>query len=544
MNIFALVFAIACIAPAWAQPLSSDEPLSPSKPLLLSTAERFADLPNFPLETPAFAAKKTDFTTDAELQSFLQRRIAPSAYAQWRSLGKTSGGRELHLVVLTQDGRGDPVSVAHNRKPNVWVIGQQHGNEPAGAEAALELLRRLVSTDLRQVLEKVNVMVLPRANPDGAAGFKRETAKGDMNRDHLLMSMPETQMLHVGLDAYPPSVVVDAHEFTATGRWVERYGAAQASDLLVQSATHPGVAEPLKKLAKEVFEPALHAAWAQAGLRAFVYHTLNVQGPQSFVQMGGNFAGIARNTFGLYGAVSFLIESRGVGIGKDYYPRRVASQVLSMVTVLKSAAKHADELRAIARDPRKAAAGTDWTVDHSAKREARALPMYDPITGEDKAVMVDFQNSLAITPTLTRTLPLGYILPANHPMAGRLRALGLNVHRLIAPVELEIESYVVKAMTQDTAEYGAPQDKMTTEIKRSKRHFEVGSFWIPMTMLAASQQQPLWRLAATVLEPEGVGSYASHKLLGDLTVGSELSLHRVITLAGHATSALMAPVLD
>ncbi len=535
---------------AFAQPLTPEPSPVISQPAVQPTAERFADLANFTLDTPAFAAKKTDFTTDAELQSFLQRRIAPSSHVVWRSLGKTPGGRELHLLVLTQDGRGDPVGVAASRKPNVWVVGQQHGNEPAGAEAALELLRRLVSTDLRLVLDKINVIVVPRANPDGAAHFKRETSKGDMNRDHLLMSLSETQMLHIGLDAYPPSVVIDAHEFTAAGRWMDRYGAAQASDLLVQSASHPGVSEHVKKIAKDWFDPALQAAWSQVGLRSFVYHTLNIQGTQSFVQMGGNFAGIGRNSFGLYGAVSYLIESRGVGIGKDHYPRRVASQVISMVAILKTAAKHADDLRALARDARKTgaapapAASHEWIVDHSVKREMRALPLYDPVTGEDKTVMVDFQNSLAVTPTVVRALPLGYLLPPNHPLAGRLRALGLNVHRLTASVELDVDSYIVKSLQQESGEFGAPQDKVSTDMKRSKRTFEAGSFWIPMTAPGASQQQPLWRVASAVLEPEGVGSYASHKLLGELAIGSELALHRVVPLGANQTHALNAPVLD
>ena len=42
------------------------------------------------------------------------------------------------------------------------------------------------------------------------------------------------------------------------------------------------------------------------------------------VSLGGS-AGIARNTFGLRGAVSYLIETRGVGIGLQSYQRRVAT---------------------------------------------------------------------------------------------------------------------------------------------------------------------------------------------------------------------------
>jgi hypothetical protein len=507
-------------------------PVTVTAPSLMSK-ERFGDLPNFVLDTPAFAQGKKDYTTDAEMTQFIHRKIAPSPNVSWRRLGRTAGGRDMHLLVLTQDGRSDSLSVAANRKPNVWVIAQQHGNEPAGAEAALELLRRLVQTDLKQVLDKVNVMIVPRANPDGAAVNARLTgSKHDMNRDHIGHTVHETQKLHAALNDYPPSVVVDAHEFTVEGRWVERYGASQASDILFQNATHPGVADSLKRVAKEVFDPALQAAWQSYGLKHFVYHTLNVEGAQSFVQMGGNFAGIGRNALGLMGAVSYLIETRGIGLNKDNYPRRVASHVISMVTVLKTAAANVELLRNAQRDAKRyVAAGTPWVVDFTMQRESKQMPMLDAVTGEDKTITVDFQNSLVISPTIARAVPLGYVLPANFAsvaLIAKLQSTGLNVSRVLVAQELDVEQYTITQMKQEAGEFGAPQDKVMTEVKRSKKIIEAGSLWIPMTQ----GYQPLWRVAAVMLEPESVGSLVGTKWLGkeakELDIGHVLPLFRVI----------------
>jgi Zinc carboxypeptidase len=513
MTFHPLAVMLACCA-ALAQAAPAVLPASPPPSTLLAvpapslmSKERFGDLPGFVLETPAFAANKKDFTNEAELTQFLQRKIAPSPNASWRRLGRTAGGRDMHLIVLTQDGRSDPLSVAANRKPNVWFIAQQHGDEPAGAEAALELLRRLVATDLKQVLERVNVMVVPRANPDGAATKARRTgADADMNRDHLSHGLHETQKLYVALNDYPPSVVVDAHEFTAAGRWVERYGVAEASDVLVQSATHPGVADSLKRVAKDLFDPALQNAWAMYGLKHFTYHTLNVQGQQSFVQMGGNFAGIGRNAMGLMGAVSFLIETRGVGLGKDNYPRRVASHVVSMIAVLKTAATNVDALRNAQREARRhAVTGTEWVVDHTAQRESKQMPMLDIATGEDKIITLDYQNSLLIMPTVTRTVPTAYLLPPNlasTAMVAKLQALGLNVSRIHTPQELELENYTITQLRQEAGENGAPTDRVSTETKRFKKQVEAGSLWIGVTQ----GYQPLWRVAVSLFEPESVQS--------------------------------------
>ncbi len=507
----------------------------------LMSKERFGDLPGFALETPAFAANKKDFTTEAELSQFLHRKIAPSPNVSWRRLGRTAGGRDIHFLVLTQDGRSDPQSVAANRKPNVWFIAQQHGNEPAGAEASLELLRRLVSTDLRQVLERVNVMVVPRANPDGAAAFQRETAsKADMNRDHLSLNLSETQKLHAALNDYPPTLVVDAHEFTAAGRWVERYGVAQASDVLVQSASHPGLADSLKRASKDIFEPALQAAWTMHGLKHFTYHTLNVQGAQSFVQMGGNFSGIGRNAMGLMGAVSILIETRGVGIGKDNYPRRVASHVVSMSAVLKASAANAEALRTAQRDARRhPVAGTEWVVDHVALRETKQMPMLDSATGEDKTITVEYQNSLMITPTVQRPLPAAYILPPNlssAAMVAKLQALGLTVSRIHTAQELELESFTVTQLKQEPGEFGAPTDRVLTETKRIKKVVEAGSIWVGVMQ----GYQPFWRIAAALFEPESVGSLVGTKWLGsEPVVGQVLPMMRVV-----GSSIVVAPQFE
>jgi Zinc carboxypeptidase len=521
-----------------APPSTTTSPASVPNPPV-AAKDRYADIPGFTFDTPAFANNKKDFTTDAELTQFIQKRIAPSPYASWRSLGKTSGGKELHCVIFTQDGRSDPVSLANNRKPTVWIIAQQHGDEPAGAEAALEVMRRLVSGELKPLLERINVIVVPRANPDGAALSKRATAKGDMNRDHSTLSYFETQRLRKMMNDYPPTVVVDAHEFTVAGRWVERFGLAQASDILVQSASHPGVSDSLKKIARDVFDPALQTSWMQHGLKHYSYHTLNQQGPQAFVQMGGNYSGIGRNAMGLLGAVSYLIETRGVGIGKDNYARRVGSHVISMSTIMRTTAAHADALRVAQREAKRhPVIGSEWTVDHVATKENRTLPMIDPATNEDRPLSIEFQNSLFITPTLTRAVPAAYIIPsasATNALIDRLHNLGLNVHRLMSAQELDIEQYTVQSIKQEVGEQGAPNERLFTELKRVKKTFDAGSLWIPI----AQGYQPHWRLAMVIMEPESVGSLSSTRLIGaEPAISQAIALARVV-----GTTTVVAPQL-
>ncbi|MGQ4828375.1 hypothetical protein, partial [Enterococcus faecalis] len=81
---------------------------------------------------------------------------------------------------------------------------------------------------------------------------------------------------------------------------------------MILYATNPAVPAPTTKIASEMVKPAMERAMAEKGLSSFWYFTTSYRKDDKLVSMGGNAPGIARNLFGLSGAVSFLIETRGV----------------------------------------------------------------------------------------------------------------------------------------------------------------------------------------------------------------------------------------
>src|SRR5438093_1084095 len=81
--------------------------------------------------------------------------------------------------------------------------------------AMLAVASALSSGELAPLLGKISVIIVPRGNPDGAAADRRVLAGGaDPNRDHLLLSQPETRALHRAMRVLPPDVVFDHHEFS------------------------------------------------------------------------------------------------------------------------------------------------------------------------------------------------------------------------------------------------------------------------------------------------------------------------------------------
>jgi hypothetical protein len=86
------------------------------------------------------------------------------------------------------------------------------------------------------------VIIVPRANPDGADAFTRTLANGiDANRDHTLQRTPEIRAIGALFNRYKPALVLDCHEFTVGGRWVEKVGGLQRIDAMIQYATVPNL---------------------------------------------------------------------------------------------------------------------------------------------------------------------------------------------------------------------------------------------------------------------------------------------------------------
>src|SRR5262249_4418281 len=234
----------------------------------------------------------------------------------------------------------------------------------------------------------------------------------DLNRDHILLTLPESAALHAKLIALPPDVVVDAHEFSVANRWLQKFGAIEASDAMFLYATHPMVQPAITALADSVFRPGFEAAWKTHGLTSFWYHTTSYRPDDKLVSMGGNAPGIARNAFGLMGAVSFLIETRGVGVGMQAFQRRIATHVLAAEAVIAAAANDPRRLHETVLEARRASATAhnDLIVAHRLAVEPVELPMIDPETARERPTKVPFQDSRAVTVTAKRARPSGYVL--------------------------------------------------------------------------------------------------------------------------------------
>ncbi|MBI5257548.1 MAG: peptidase M14 [Burkholderiales bacterium] len=500
-----LVAALAARdAPAQAAPYSA------------AVAARFPE-PAQHYDLPALAPERDDFTRNDELAELLARLVQ----------SRPAGGTRIEHLAAGRSQAGVPIEALRftrgEGRPTVLLVGQQHGDEPAGAEALLVVARALAGAELGALLDRIDVIVLPRANPDGAEWGSRVAANGfDINRDHLLLRTPESQAMAALSRRYRPVVVVDAHEHTVVGRYLEKFGAVQRNDMLLQYAMVPNLPPALARASEAWFRQPVLAALAQEGLRTEWYYTNSMDPENRRLSMGGVQPDTGRNVNGLRHAVSLLLETRGVGIGRLHLARRVHSHVVALRAVLASAAAHADELQALQRaaDAQVATLACRGAVVVAAATtpQRRELLMLDPETGADKRVAVDWDSALELRTLVERPRPCGYWLAASEGAAvERLRALGLTVLPLAEPASLQAEAWVEQARGETARPdvRGRVADGQQTivrvQVSLAPRELqaEAGSHYVPL-------DQPLANLAVAALEPDTQNSFFANRLIGGL----------------------------
>jgi hypothetical protein len=513
-----------------------------SAPYGAAVAARFPD-PPVDYATPAFEPGRVGFTSNAELHDFLaglarddrQRPGAPAA--KLLSLGRSQQGAPLEAVLITRadtglsallSGAGDDGLIGG--RPTVLLIGQQHGDEPASSEALLVIARQLAEGPLQSVLDRINVVVFPRANPDGAEADRRASANGiDINRDHLLLKTPEAQAQAILMRRFAPVVVVDAHEYSVVGRYLEKFDAVQRFDALLQYAMTANVPEFVSRAAEEWFRRPVVARLRSAGLTSEWYYTTSTDPLDKKVSMGGTQPDTGRNVFGLANAVSFLIETRGVGLGRLHFKRRVYTQVVAITSILQSAASRAADLvklrQFVDQDVAAQACRGDIVVEAAPTPSEYRLMMLDPVTGADKPVTVAWDSALELRALKLRSRPCGYWLADTETDAVQhLRALGVRVQRIEQLGEVRGELY-----REITREVGARQDvrgvlfdaggvvRAKVDTAPALIDVKAGGYYVPL-------DQPLANLAIAALEPDTQNGFYANRIVSSLDAQARVTL--------------------
>ena len=454
--------------------------------------------------TPAFDGTDAahEFTTQDEMVAYMEKMDAQSDDMYLYSAGTTPNYKfDIPLAIFTETAIPEDATLEEaadlvnaNGKTTVWYQSQIHPNEPAAGEGALVVVTDLVTDpETAALLDDINIVVVPRINPDGSYLFSRATYDGfDMNRDHMSLKAAELAQLHTAYRLFMAEVVVDTHEFTFYGANTAGY-MNDSNDIETTPATslnnNAAVTDFALDMCGYTFEQL-----KDAGLR--VYH---------YGQTANN--PIGRAYFGLYDCLSFLVETRGIGAGKTNFERRVFSQETAVLSYLTYAAEHSEEIKELVADARE-----ETIAKGAAYDEDDVLVLYQTASGEtqtdyegtliqynmDGTVHSSEADTMALYDTIERSRirPTAYVIPADLENIDKILYIldnqGAEYYRLSDGSRATLEQYYYVG----PYEYNDRERGIEAGLRDAERvRFSNGAYVIPMDQVAGN-------VIAMLMEPD------------------------------------------
>ena len=375
---------------------------------LLSLISYFIIAQQTPLEKSNFAK----LTSHEELKQFIQEVDAKSDLINSEVLTKSAEGRELFAVYFSKGKFG-----ADKNKIKVLIFAQQHGNEQSGKEAALLLINELLKPENQYLFDRIDFCLIPQMNPDGSEKNKRRNGNDvDLNRNHLILTEPETIALHKLFDKYLFEVTMDVHEYWPFGEEWKKLGFRRNFDVTVGAVTNINISEKIKKLSYEKYLP-------------FVFDFITKQGYSAFHYLPGGPVGVdylrystfdindGRQSFGIQNTLSFIQEGmNGENYSTDNLERRAKSQMAGMLALLKFSYNKKKEIKKLVAEERKKLISNTVNnkvaiqLDHFSDGTELKLKLLSYYSGEDTIVTVkDFRSVVKSVYDVER--PKGYLIP-------------------------------------------------------------------------------------------------------------------------------------
>ncbi|MCU0343594.1 MAG: hypothetical protein MUF28_07210 [Ignavibacterium sp.] len=365
-----------------------------------------------PLEKSIF----TKLTTHLELKQFIHEIDKQADLLRSEVLAKSVEGRELFAVYFSKDGFGKD-----ENKIKVLIFAQQHGNEQSGKEGALLLINELLKSENQYLFDKIDFVLIPQMNPDGSEKNQRRNGNGiDLNRNHLILTEPETIALHELFDKYQFEVTMDVHEYWPFGEEWKKLGFRRNFDETIGAMTNINISKDLRSLSYDKYLPFAFKFISEKGFSVFHYLP---GGPPTIDYMRYSTYDIndGRQSFGIQNTFSFIQEGRnGENYSTDNLEYRAKGQMKGMLGLLQFAYNDKDEIKNLVATEREKLVSNQVSdivaiqLDHSSDGKELKLNLLSYYSGKDTIVTVnDFRSVVKSLYDVKR--PEGYLIPKSYP---------------------------------------------------------------------------------------------------------------------------------
>jgi len=450
------------------------------------------------LTTPVFQEGRAEHqaTTQSEMEAYIAGLDGANDNMYVYSIGKSEKyGYNIPIVIFTATDLSGAKTLEEaaalvnaNNKVTVHYQAQIHGNEPAGGEAALALIGRLDTEYGDNLLQNLNIYVIPRVNPDGSHLYQRNSSTGiNMNRDMLITQTAEVEALNRTYALFYPELAVDSHEYTYQPE--ESTGAY--NDMMIACGHNGNSGKEFSDYVEFI-----------ARLPFDTLYSYNMQPSYYLNETNGKYAASTATYRGMRGSISLLLESRGIGGGNHTMERRVAAHLISMNEVLTYAAENSAELQAASDAERNRIANsgktyeeTDTiTLEHTTVTDSSlnyTNKYYNLPTGKVTSTYTSTPKIYSTLDGRERARPTAYVIPAGESWtAGVLEKMDIQ----------DIDYYFVEAGSSISLQQYTGTVEAASLTAEQYYTFPNGCYVMPMNQINGT-------ILAILMEPDIIDEY-------------------------------------
>jgi hypothetical protein len=363
------------------------------------------------LKTPLEKSDYKTLTSNTQVIEYLGQAVDYNDNLKMEFFAESVEGRQLPIIKISSGLFGDDKS-----KIKVLIFAQQHGNEQSGKEGALLLVNELLKPEYQYLFDKIDFALIPQMNPDGSEKNQRRNGNNmDLNRNHLILTEPETVGLHGLFNKYLFEATMDVHEYSPYSEdWI-KYGYVKKFDEQVGTTTNPNVSALIRKYSNQQYLLFIENYLVNRG---YTFQNYILGGPpeQELMRHSTYDINDGRQGFGILNSFSFIQEGLNGRDSIDNIKRRAEGQAEGMLGFLEFVYLNKDKIKSLVKEERsKLISGTESKkvaiqFDHFSDGRLLNLNLFSLYSESDSMILVKDYRPV-VNPLFSVQRPAGYLFP-------------------------------------------------------------------------------------------------------------------------------------
>ena len=401
-------------------------------------------------------------TSYVELQGFLAQMDSLSTI-QVAPLATSRGGRTVSLVRWPEE----PNARLTHHGSRSFCSRNSTGTSPreGGGHAPAAAPGGGGKPEWR---EHLNLLIVPRINPDGAeAGRRRTSDTLDMNRSHVLLHTPEVRALHDLYLAAWPEVTLDIHEYGSFSNSWSDSGFIKTGDVQIGTLTNLNSGAALRSYQRTRIFPYVSAATHCAAV--LVLTSISSAIPARSSRHSTTEINDGRQSFGIRGSISFIQEGRKWRDLADHLERRARSQYAGVEALL----DFLRDWREIRRLMREGATGRHgrrfkrvYVDGPRPGSRSMTIPVMDVSTSNPRSWTITPYHAVVVPRDSVR-LPAAYLVPGALKYVHELLAMHKVRGVSAGVVPIRVEQYQISgfdSLILESDPYRIPQVRVVETV--------------------------------------------------------------------------------